>query len=711
MKRSLRFSLPVLLCLSLFLSIEGAAWQPGKFFGVSVVKGAPLVQAEQPIPDTGMATIYLPLVSTPQPVAFHRSGQTFLSWPERPAGHGEVYRIYRSNQPITPDNLPQATFLAEVGRDSARFYANRYRDLSTGVWGPRYTDRLVIETDGSPVQRGWGLLVWTPDSQDFGGATGGTGYYAISVTPPGEAESFYPNMVAGPVSEAVAEPLPVEITSPSISIGEGGHVYIQYMDLRSWNPTFHAPNATNDYYGLDPADPDLFHSLQYAYDYAIYAPNRDLCGGNIPSQIPVFFHLHGWRDNAVPPEEGYRSQDRLCAYGIYPIDVTDTWYFGFAQGNDYRLRTEPAAGDVIVNYTEQRILRMLYDLMRNPPGPAVDQQRIYVAGQSMGGTGSLAFAERYANVFAAAYASQPMTNFRTAGTAKSDWTADASVKWGRPELNLPIAISAPAGWADQLQEYNGVGVWDWQDLGDSAAAANLKSRLWDEMTPLGVVHGSKDDVVLWSTQGQPFYAAFQNSHRPWGGLITANPHQWEYYRGLPPSLADLGKSQISAYRPFWNLQVIRDETVPGLSNLSGNSPIPPAGAGDVYNQTIKWSSSWDPWDVPPVDVPNRWQISLCSVAAGSLDCGTGEWQTVDVTPRRVQHFQIIPGKVYTWQNRRATNDNLIGTGTVTADGDGLITVTGFRVSPKGNRLVITSLPSQPDLESTQAADQFAGDLR
>lgn len=704
--RSLRFSLPVLLCLSLFLLIEGVAWptDAGNFIGISAAQGAGLIQADEPVPDTGVATIYLPLVATPQPVAFHRSGQTFLTWPERPGSQGEVYRIYRSDQPITPDTLPQAAFLAEVGRDSARFYANRYRDMSTGVWGPRYTDRLVIEPGGAPVQRGWGLLVWTLAREDFDGATSGTGYYAISVTLPGEAESFHASMVAGPVSEAVADPLPVEITDPSISIGEGGHVYIQYMDLRNWNPTFHAPNATNDYYGLDPADLDLAHSLQYAYDYAVFAPTRNLCGGSFPSQIPAFFHLHGWRGNTMPAEESYRSQDRICAYGIYPIDVTDTWYFGFAQDNDYRLRTEPAAGDVIANYTEQRILRILYDLMRRSPGPAVDPQRIYIAGQSMGGTGALAFAERYANLFAAAYASQPMTNFRTAGVTRLDWTADVSVKWGRPELNLPVSISAPAGWADQLQAYAGVGVWDWQDLADSAAAANLRSRLWDEMAPLGVAHGSQDGVVLWSTQGQPFYAAFQSGGRPWGGLSTANAHQWEYYRGLPPSLADLGQSQISAARPFWNLQVIRDETVPGLSNLSGNSPVPPTGAGKIYNQTIKWSSSWDPWDVPPVDEPNRWQISLCSVAAGSLECGTGEWQTVDVTPRRVQHFQIVPGQVYTWENRRATNDNLIGTGTVMADANGLLTITGFRVSPKGNRLRITALPSQPNLEETNAAD-------
>lgn len=693
MKRNLLFSLQVLLCLGLFLSLQGAAWQPDSL-------GVPSARAAGQLASTAGTIVYLPLISTPPPVAFHRSGQTFLIWPERVDQQGEIYRIYRSNQPITQDNLPEATFLAQVGKDSASFYTNRYRDLDSGVWGPRYSDRLIIEPGGGPLKRDWGLLVWTLSPEDFGGATGGTGYYAVTETPAGEPESFTNFAVAAPVEEAVADPMPVEITSPSINIGEGGHVYIQYMDLRNWNPTFHAPNATNDYYGLDPAGPSLPEALQYAYDYAVFAPSRDLCGGKFPSQLPAFFHLHGWRGNTVPAEDGYRSIDRACAYGIYPIDVTDTWYFGFAQSNDYRLQAEPDAGDVIVNYTEQRLLRILYDLMRDPPGPApVDPQRVYVAGQSMGGTGALAFAERYANVFAAAYASQPMTDFRTAGVTAQDWVPDASIKWGRPELNLPISISAPGGWADPLQKYNGTGAWDWQDLADSAAATNLQSRLWDEMAPLGVVHGSNDHVVLWSTQGQPFYTAFNTGRRPWGGSITSHDHQWEYFRGLPPSLADLGWTSIAPYRPFWNLKVIRDETVPGLSNLSGNSSIPPGGSGNIYNQTIKWSSSWDPWDGPPIDRTDQWQISLCSVASGSKDCGTGEDQTVDVTPRRVQHFQIVPGQVYRWENRRATNTNLIASGTVTADSNGMITITGFKVTAKGNQLVIKPQTSASTYEN------------
>lgn len=73
--------------------------------------------------------------------AFHRSGQTFLTWTERADFLGESYRIYRHTQPISATNLAAATRLYEVWEGSADFHANRYDD---GGFRARYCDRLVI---------------------------------------------------------------------------------------------------------------------------------------------------------------------------------------------------------------------------------------------------------------------------------------------------------------------------------------------------------------------------------------------------------------------------------------------------------------------------------------------------------------------------------------------------------------------------------------
>ena len=341
-----------------------------------------------------------------------------------------------------------------------------------------------------------------------------------------------------------------------------------------------------------------------------------------------------------------------------------------------------AQGDVIENFTEQRVLRMLYDLEQKPPGPPVDQQRVYVFGQSMGGSGALAFAQRFPNVFAAAYASQPITNYRTAGVSHEDWVADASIKWGRPELNLPVAISAPAGWARPIIKYQGKGVWDWQDYQGNLTGSKLPGRMADAMAPVGVSHGRNDHVVFWNSQGKPFYGPLNDSRQVWGGVVNSDDHQWQYFAGLPVPFSLLPKKG-----PFWDFGALRDETLPGLSNLSGDEAFPPEDSG-TFNQTIMWSSSWDAWDGPPVDQEDLWRISLCTVTAGALRCGSDKGQTVDVTPRRLQHFTVLPGASYDWQNLKIADGKWVQGGTVVAGLDGLITIVKFAVTPGGNRLII-----------------------
>ncbi len=612
---------------------------------------------------------------------FHRSGQTFLTWEERGDLQGERYRVYRSDAPITASNLAQAQFLYQVGKDSARFYANYYNDPA---WKPRLSDRFIFAKGALKMKEGIGALVWTLAKKDFKGQERGKGYYAVTFTPKGGREVFSVDYTAGPLEEAVRDPLPVEITyTPDIHPGPGGHFYIQYMDLRTWNPTFHAPNPTNEYLGFKPDDPNLKFALAYAYDYSVFEPTEEMCGGRVPDRLPVIVYLHGWRSNRYSTQHTYDNPS--CAYGVYPIDESETWYFGFAQKHDYRKGGSVRKGDVIANFTEQRVLRMVYDLLRDPPGPAADPQRVYLMGHSMGGSGALAFAERYPNVFAAVYSGQPLTNFRTSTAEERDWPADVAGKWGAPDLNLPIVIRAPGGWAAHLQKYNKVGVWDWQNLQASfkqkGFPKGMAGRAADEMAPLGIDHGSIDLVIPFKTQAQPLYPLINASGRTVSAAVVEKAHQWSNFGWLLPSLGMIDET------PFWNYQVIKDETTPGFSFLSGNPDQPPTGPS-FYNQTILWSASWSAWDGAPVDRPRQWQMSFCAVAAGSRECGTGEPQTVDITPRRLQAFQVTPGARYQWENHRVRDNHLEASGSVTAGANGLITVKGFGVSPEGSRLVI-----------------------
>jgi len=621
--------------------------------------------------------------------ALHRSGQTFLTWEELPGQgniyrgnlyRGNLYRVYRSQTPFDGRDFSHALLLAETGDNSSRFYANRRDrgedDRGDGAgWDWRVSEGLVIESGAKALSPGTGLLVWTLSPDDLGGKSEGVGYYAVTQRV-NDGERLL--ALSDPLQESVAPPEPVNITSlPGVDPDEGEHVFIQYMDLRNWNPTFHAPNPTNRYYGLDPQDPSLAHALQYAYDYTVFEPSPEMCGGQVPASLPVVVFLHGWRGNRYGAI--VRNEYPLCAYLIYPIDQSETWYFGFAEQHDYRTGGQTGGavqpGDSIVNYTEQRVLRMVADLLRDPPGdPAADPLRVYVFGHSMGGSGALALAMRYPNVFAAAYASQPITDYLTAGVTHQDWAADAAVKWGAPELNLPVKLRAPQDWAAHLQVYNGRGVWDWQ-----RPLSLLAEGV--ETVPLGIDHGIPDHVIVWSTQGLPVYGEMDEGRAAWGGAVTGDGHAISHFAGLPPGLGLLDGV------PFWGLSVVRDETLAGFSHISADPPLPPQEVG-FYHQTLMGSSSWNNWDGAPLDTAQEWQISLCAVAVGSQECGTGILQTAHVTVRRAQQFRPAPGDLLDYEIRRVKDDHLESFGTLQVDGFGLVTVKNVVIGPEGVRLRI-----------------------
>ena len=607
----------------------------------------------------GMSTNLVPTQPT-NFQAFHRSGQTFLTWTERADFSGESYRVYRHTAPITANNLAAATRLYEVWEDSATLYANRYWDDNTSSERARYFDRAVITNGGSQLPVGTGLLVWTPATNDFSGGTTGSVYYAVTTVKSDGVENrtnFTSANTLGPLAEGVAEPLPVEAP---LGVTRG-HLYLQFMDLRNWNLTFHAPRAGNGYLGLDSDLPSVQHALAYVYDYVVFEPD---CGSGAQATM---FSLHGWGGGTYGPVTGDPDPWGWCAYRIYPIDQSETWWFGFARTNDFRVNAEVPAGDTIANFTEQRILRMLRDLQRQPPGPPVDTNRAFVYGQSMGGSGTLALALRYPNVFAAAYASEPMTDYATSGDGGGlDWRSDVEPKWGARALNLPVQLDAPAGWADPLKRYNGTNVWVWQNH-----RFNLTNRIADEIVPLGVGHGTNDMVIEWPTQARPFYGVLNSARRCYGGVVNDGGHSWMGFWGLPPSLWP-----DNSLTPFRAFQVVRNETVPGLANASGNGPLPPVATSE-YNLALEWSSSWDAWDGAPLDTTNVWQLSLHSLSTT---------QTVDVTPRRTQQFHPTPDALVRWRNIRVNDGGEIQSGTVTADAFGLMTVTNVTVSPSGNRL-------------------------
>jgi hypothetical protein len=274
-------------------------------------------------------------------------------------------------------------------------------------------------------------------------------------------------------------------------------------------------------------------------------------------------------------------------------------------------------------------------------------------------------------VFAAAYASEPLTDMSRSGDAGGvDWRPDVDWKWGRVVDDLPVSIEAPGDWATSVARYAGTGVYTWQDH-----ASQIVSRRGDDAVPFGVAHGTRDDVVEWPTQGEPFYPALTASSRCVGGAIRAADHTWLGFDGLPATLA-----ADASLVPFAGLRVVRDETVPGLGPDAASPAWPPGGEVDL-GTGIAWSASWDAWAGPPVDLETQWSMALRAV--------DGSAHVVDLTPRRLQRFVVRPGLDYGWQIV-TLDGHTLGTGIVSADADGLLTVPGVPIDEVGVRVTITA---------------------
>jgi hypothetical protein len=299
---------------------------------------------------------------------------------------------------------------------------------------------------------------------------------------------------------------------------------------------------------------------------------------------------------------------------------------------------------------------------------------VFIVGSSMGGGGALALALRYPNVFAAVYAGLPTTNWQTS----TYWIHDVVKKWGTIASNIPIENRGPHAAA--LAAFNGMGVWDWQNYQQQLAAAmNGRDTAY-------ICFGAhmQDTAIIWAAQGQPFPGVLYQGRIAFSGADAPGPHGWPGYIGSDSRMIG-GTTLTSGWE---NFQFRRDLSLPAFSNVSNAPPVPPPTSTTAtygYNLDLEWAVPWNAFGPLIVDTPTSYAISLRST---SVD------QTADVTLHRLQQFVVQPGATYAWSNYRLSDGVLVGSGTVTADGNGLLTVPAVQITRAGNRLVLA--PSSSD---------------
>jgi len=387
-----------------------------------------------------------PSLITTRLTTVHRHGQTFLTWSDADTAIVKAYRVLRHTEPITADNVSDATILApDVKPASAADY------ISAATHGDRRG--FVIADRGEPLRPNGGLYVHTVTR------TGDAAYAILSLDADanavGEIEPGN-NSLTQTLHELLA---PIEPVFTEEERNETGvaHVYTHWVD-----ETMHPREGT-----------------AYRFGVALRDDHRP------EQQNALLVRLHG-----AGGRYGTRALDRPGWVALYP-DMRNVNYqsdiepsfngngsnFWFGLNSNFYDKTDPFGG-ININYGERRVLWTIRWVIARYN---IDPNRIHIEGGSMGGYGSLSIALRNPDLFASVYASVPPVDFHR----MSDYgNKIAAANWGPRNANILTN--------------EGIGIYDRADL-----VTYVRNHPEVDFPLIFTLHGKQDDLITW--QGAPLF--------------------------------------------------------------------------------------------------------------------------------------------------------------------------------------------------------------
>ena len=197
-------------------------------------------------------------------------------------------------------------------------------------------------------------------------------------------------------------------------------------------------------------------------------------------------------------------------------------------------------------------------------------------------------------------------------------------------------------------------------------------------------NGKNDGGIGWP-QAVEFLETLRDTHRPhifvWG--LSGHGQRAEMPAGGGQRIMPLDIRLGQSLPAFTNCSL---DDNPGTATLLP-SPKEAKVGGEVKKDSFDGDSTGQInlylyWETETsVDTPNRWEITV-----KLTDTAPADKCTVDITPRRLQHFKIKPTETLRWTNSSAGNQ--IQSGDVTADEHGLVTLRRITVGKQGVRIVI-----------------------
>jgi pimeloyl-ACP methyl ester carboxylesterase len=560
--------------------------------------------------------------------AVHRQGQTFLTWKEAdsPAKDDTLsmakyrgllkewrtkvrYRVYRSEKPIT--SVQGLTAVGETGPLSC-WNGSFPSDMT-----PKDTDltpRYVIGDGKAPLATGTGLYVHNP-------AAAGKAFYAVTLVLDGKEDPIVTadSVLKEPVDEKPGQGVPVLQSVRELKASEHFNFVNGPLTIRKYVRWEAPPHANRE---------------NFPNNFVVAIPPTK------PTSIGL--HLHCWGGSPMGGYGWWYNAEKgsiLIAADQVPYD----WWTGYHELYGKGERSSAAWSKGVVRpYTQTRLLSLLDWAATQWK---VEMSQTFVAGNSMGGSGTPMMAIRHPDRFAWAIS---WVGVHVPAKSPGFKTSYAAV-FGDPEWGVKFEDGTP--------------VWDY--FNDDWYLRTYPER----DTPFITWANGKNDAGIGWAQAVDFLKAMQETKRPHLFVWGQNGHR---ERAAMP---------LSNEQRVMPLDLRVDQSQPAFTkcSLDGNPGDGDPNDGDKQGG-VNLYLTWQTKDI--VDEDKVWEMTvLLTNKAPQEKC------TVDLTPRRLQKFKVKPGEAVKWTSTSGSN-NESQSGTVTADKHGLITIEGLKLTKTGVRVRI-----------------------
>lgn len=550
--------------------------------------------------------------------AFHKSGQTFLTWhvSDKRAtsvydakyckknsitlknykklvaqlkqgdknGNGFKFNIYKSDSPITIDNYIQKTLIGVVTPLSA-YYPYQYGY----AWrGERFLKRKIFRLalpNSKILDHNSEIFVETCKKS-------GKAYYAVVPIINNYAVKISgSNLLSEPVNERVDKPEPV----------------FQWRKLVGpKNPYCWNTDKGIVYYFATWVD-EPFSNIPRLFMWSVAVPNHYT--NNTPAVLQLA--LHGWGGNFDCSTYWYKVKPATIRIATVDYPVQDWWY-GYRE--NYDISTNIAPTERVQNYTERRLL---YFINWAKTQWNIDDSRIFVEGQSMGGTGAIHLGMKNGDQFAyinswVGISSWPLSKYFRNGETK---------KWGE---------------TGQLKTYNNIKFDDWMNL-----SWWLKNNIRKETPFLSFSNGKNDSAIGWK-QAVKTIEALIETKRPFTFVWGMRGHGQRAEFRMDPQHISTNLS-LPAFRNC------------SLDNNFGTGKKLTTPKEFVNKQGKVLQDIYDGESEGQINKFLRWSVLEDNQSTYSIElkvCADSKYDkcTVDMTPRRIQKFSLTRGETLKWEN-------------------------------------------------------------